>query len=159
MDRLAAHPSDGSVWIAHRTIAAPEPTDFEQLSVRELRRNLAALNVNTSGREDPAALLETLRFQVDCQDAQFDSALMPRNIRCHQMAQAVFLLMLYYYAPVTRALETLFLCRELAGSGDPHDQDPAYQVEYLKDDLQVSIAYLHARTLTLLPRTTIESLG
>jgi hypothetical protein len=74
---------------------------------------------------------------------------MPHHIRCHQMAQAVFLLMLYYYAPVTRALETLLLCRKLAGSGDPNDPDEAYQVEYLKDDLQVSDSCLHTHTLAV----------
>ena len=112
-----------------------------------------ALNVTTSGREARATLLHTLRFQVECQDPQFDRALMPHRIHSHQMAQAIFLLMLYYYAPVTRALETLLLCRKLAGSGDPNDPNAAYRVEYLKDDLQVLDSCARKRLHRYRPRS------
>ena len=42
----------------------------------------------------------------------------------------------YFYAPCTRALEQLWMCRSVAGSGDPADPDGVYQGFYLKSDLQ-----------------------
>jgi hypothetical protein len=45
-------------------------------------------------------------------------------------------ILLYYYAPCTRALEQLLLCRTVGGSGDPADPNTDYQFEYLKDDMQ-----------------------
>ena len=56
----------------------------------------------------------------------------PKTRTQKQFAQ----ILLYYYAPCTRALEKFLLCRTLGGSGDPADPNTAYQFEYLKDDMQ-----------------------
>jgi hypothetical protein len=81
----------GQVWIAHNTIAALEPSDYEQLSVRELRRLLAMANVTTNGTEDQGSLLRTLRFQSDCNEVLVDTSLMPHKIHAYQIKQACFL--------------------------------------------------------------------
>jgi hypothetical protein len=58
----------------------------------------------------------------------FDNAKMPGRLQRHQIAQALFLLFSYFYAPCTRALEQLWMCRSIA-------VDPAgvYQVHVISD--------------------------
>ena len=82
------------VWVSKRMIPGSEPADFDQLSVRQLRRLLRMGNMSTDANEDKESLLRRLRFQVNCDDANFDSSLMPPKIHLHQLMQACFLVLL-----------------------------------------------------------------
>ena len=104
----------GQVWIAHSTIAASEPSDYEQLSVRELRRLLAMANVTTTGKEDQRSLLRTLRFQSDCNEVLVDTSLIPRKVHAYQIKQACFLVLLRapHQIPASLSMVCVFLTIE-----------------------------------------------
>ena len=115
------------VLLALNTIPGPHPNDFENLSARQLRRLLRSLNIPTSMREEKAELLRRVRFAMDCDDKSFDSEPLPDTLERWQLTQAYLLVLIYFYAPCTRALEQLLMCRTLGGSGDPADPEPHYQ--------------------------------
>jgi hypothetical protein len=115
------------VLLALNTIPGPHPNDFKHLSTRQLRRLLRGLNMPTSVREEKAELLRRVRFAMDCDDKAFDSEPLPDKLERWQLSQAYLLVLIYFYAPCTRALEQLLMCRTLGGSGDSADPEPHYQ--------------------------------
>jgi hypothetical protein len=115
------------VMLALNTIPGPHPNDFENLSARQLRRLLRSLNMPSSLREEKAELLRRVRFAMDCDDKQFDGEPLPDKLERWQLTQAYLLVLVYFYAPCTRALEQLLMCRTLGGSGDSADPEPHYQ--------------------------------
>ena len=132
----------GQIWIAHKAIPASQPTDFDDLDTRQLRRLLRFGNVETSGKEDDETLRHMLRFQLECDDNLVDDSMMPKKLARYQVYQACMYVMIYYYAPCTRALQQFFMCRSLAGSGKEEFKvedlasDPIYAKLYLKHDMQ-----------------------
>ena len=126
------------VFFDSHAIGALQPSHYAQNSELELRLLLRSLNVTTTGKKGHAKLAKTLRFHVGCDDTLFDSAPMPARLQIYQIWQAIIHVLAYYYGPMTRALVQFFLCREVAGSGDPADPDPAYHSSagYLKSDMQ-----------------------
>jgi hypothetical protein len=67
----------GHVLLARATIQGSHPSDFNENSPRQLRRLLRSLNIPTTGHEQKEELLKKTRFAMECDDAGFDSALMP----------------------------------------------------------------------------------
>ena len=115
------------VLLALNSIPGPHLNDFENLSARQLRRLLRSLNMPTSLREEKAELVRRVQFAVDCEDKTFDSEPLPDKLERWQLTQAYLLVLVYFYAPCTRALEQLLMCRTLGGSGDSADPEPHYQ--------------------------------
>ena len=132
----------GQVWVAHSSIPASQPKDYDGLDTRRLRRLLRTANVETSGKEDDETLRHMLNFQSECDDDLVDDSMMPRKLARHQIYQACMYVMVYYYTPCTRALQQFFMCRSLAGSGTEAYEaenmatDPLYAKLYLKHDMQ-----------------------
>ena len=92
----------GQVWLAANTIAAPQPSDFDTLSVRELRRLLRGFNISTDGHDDEDSLLKRIRFHTECDDMLFDKTLLPTKFKAFQFQQAIMHTLILYYAPCTR---------------------------------------------------------
>jgi hypothetical protein len=126
------------IWLDPHTVAAAGARDFEQNDDRQLRRMLRGYGVSTHGTEPRRELLHAVRFHLSCDDTMFDNARMPSRLHAYQIVHAMMHVFVYYFAPVTRALELNWLCREVAGSGDPSDADAAYQPSYLKDDMSIA---------------------
>jgi hypothetical protein len=93
----------GRVHIARSNISGPQPDHFETLSLDELRRLLRSLNISTSGHEEKEELLRRVRFATECDDPGFDSAPLPEQLERWQLNQAYMLVVIYFYAPCTRA--------------------------------------------------------
>ena len=117
------------MFVASSTLAAGRPNDFEPLDERQLRRLLRMANIHMTGRETRPELLHSLRFLVECDDMFFDNSLMPNRLQRYQILQACMLLLVYYFAPCTRALEIYWLCRSVGGSGtqEPASEPDEYQ--------------------------------
>ena len=115
------------IFVASSTLAAPKTLDFDQNDDRQLRRLLRSLNIHTTGRETKSELLPALRYHLDCDDTLFDNSLLPNRLERYQILQACMHLLMYYFAPCNRALAVYWLCRSVAGSGDPADERPEYQ--------------------------------
>jgi hypothetical protein len=123
------------IFVSGSTLAASAVADYALLDERQLRRLLRSLSMDTTGRETKPEMLRHLRFHVDCDDSLFDNDKMPDKLQRYQITQACMHLLMYFFTPCTRALEVYWLCRSLAGSGDPNDPQPEYQETYLKDDM------------------------
>lgn len=141
------------IFVSRSTLAAPASNDFEENDPRQLRRLLRGYNIATTATDTKPELLHVLRFHVDCDDALFDNSRMPKNLQRYQILQACMHLLMYFFAPCTRAFEAYWLCRSLAGSGDPNDPRPEYREEYLKHDM--SHACWHGEHLLVLTIATL----
>jgi hypothetical protein len=115
------------IFVASSTLAAPKTLDFDQIDERELRRLLRMANIHTTGKETKSELVQALRYHVDCDDILFDNSLLPEKLERYQIFQSCMHLLMYYYGPCNRALELYWLCRSVAGSGDPAEEQPEYQ--------------------------------
>ena len=62
-------------------------------------------------------LLRLVRFAMECDDTGFDSAPLPEQLERWQLNQAYLLVVIYFYAPCTRAPG--LLTQEVPGV--PHD--------------------------------------
>ena len=93
----------GRVRIARSNIPGPQPHHFGTNSLDELRRLLRSLNISTSGHEEKEELLRLVRFATECDDPGFDSAPLPEQLERWQLNQAYLLVVIYFYAPCTRA--------------------------------------------------------
>jgi hypothetical protein len=123
------------IFVARSTLAAPKAADFSHNDERELSRLLRGLDM-TGNMATKSEMLDSLRFHIACDDSLFDNSVMPAKLHRYQIWQACMHLLVYYFAPCTRALEVYWLCRNVAGSGDLGETQTEYQYEYLKEDMQ-----------------------
>jgi hypothetical protein len=135
---LAASDRD-KIRIAHSNIQGSQPNHFDTLSLGELQRLLRSLNIPISGHENKEELLRHVQFAMECDDPGFDSAPLPDKLERWQLMQAYLLVVIYFYASSTRALEQLMMCRTLGGSGDSADPEALYQPKCSRSMLHLCV--------------------
>jgi hypothetical protein len=128
---LAGH-DPSLVWLSRSSVGGPHPDHYKWLSAIELRRILRFGNTPTTGKEDQPTLLQMLHFGIGCDDNLFDSEKMPETFEVQQILHSIMLILVYFYAPVSRSLEQFMLCRTVGGSTDPITDK---EILYLKQDM------------------------